>query len=157
RATLDRVSGAGVPTIDVDGVGREESPEDLGVDVALDGLAYVMYTSGSTGEPKGVAVTHRNVIRLVTAPNFVTLAPDDGVLALAPVSCAASTLELWGALLTGARLAISPPTTPSLAELGGFLTRQRVTVAWLTASLFTQMVDGELESLLGLRCLLAGG
>jgi amino acid adenylation domain-containing protein len=120
-------------------------------------LAYVMYTSGSTGTPKGVAVTHRNVARLVLGTGYARFGPDEVFLQLAPVSFDASTLEIWGPLLHGGRLALAPDGPVSLAELGALLRRHQVTTLWLTAGLFHQMVDEEIEGLAGLRQLLAGG
>ena len=70
--------------------------------------AYVIYTSGSTGTPKGVVVDHRNVVRLVKSANYVELTPDDVFLHLAPLSFDASTFEIWGALLNGAKLVVYP-------------------------------------------------
>ena len=122
-----------------------------------DNLAYVMYTSGSSGTPKGVAVPHRAVIRLVKENPYVKFGADEVFLLLAPISFDASTFELWGSLLNGARLVIMPPETPSWAELGETLRRYGVTTLWLTAGLFHLLVDERLEDLLGVRQLLAGG
>jgi len=120
-------------------------------------LAYVMYTSGSTGEPKGVAVPHRAVVRLVRETGYARFGPDEVFLQLAPYSFDASTLELWGALLNGGRLVLPPPGVLSPAELGELLSHHRVTTLWLTAGLFHQMVEENLPGLAGVRQLLAGG
>jgi amino acid adenylation domain-containing protein len=120
-------------------------------------LAYVMYTSGSTGRPKGVAVTHRNVVRMVRETNFARFGPEEVFLQLAPLSFDASTLELWGPLLHGGRLVVFPSPQPSLEELGEVIARHGVTSLWLTAGLFHQMVEGNLEGLRPVRQLLAGG
>ncbi|HVR99815.1 MAG TPA: amino acid adenylation domain-containing protein [Thermoanaerobaculia bacterium] len=122
-----------------------------------EGLAYVMFTSGSTGRPKPVGVTHRNVVRLVRGGGFADLGPEQVWLQLAPVSFDASTLEVWGALANGGRLAVFPPRRPALEEVGEAVARWGVTSLWLTAGLFHQMVDGPIEWLRPLRQLLAGG
>ena len=119
-------------------------------------LAYVMYTSGSTGRPKGVAVTHRNVVRLVLGTDYLDFGPDRVFLLSAPTSFDASTLEIWGALLNGATLAIAPPLQ-SLEGLGRQIERHGVDVLWLTAGLFHSMVEEHGEALRPLRFLLAGG
>jgi amino acid adenylation domain-containing protein len=125
--------------------------------VTDDNLAYVIYTSGSTGRPKGVAVTHRNVVRLVKGNTFADLSEREVLLQFAPVAFDASTFEIWGALLNGARLAVMPPGVPSMEELGEALRRHEVTTLWLTAGFFQLMVDERLEDLKGVRQLLAGG
>jgi amino acid adenylation domain-containing protein len=122
-----------------------------------DHLAYVDFTSGSTGRPKGVCVPHRAVVRLVRDTSYIELSPDDVLLQLAPLAFDASTFELWGALLAGAKLVVFPPQTPSLDELGRVLVDHEITVLFLTTSLFNQMVDHRLGDLARLRCLLAGG
>jgi amino acid adenylation domain-containing protein len=134
-----------------------ERADDPRVDAGPDGAAYVIYTSGSTGRPKGVAVPHRAVLRLVRDADYARFGADEAWLQLAPVAFDASTLELWGALLNGGRVAIYPPELPTPDALGAFIARHGVTSAWLTAGLFHQMVDANLAGLGGLRQLLAGG
>ena len=69
----------------------------------------------------------------------------------------ASTLEIWGPLLNGGRLVIAPAGRLSLGELGALIKERGISTLWLTAALFNQMVDTQLESLRGVRQLLAGG
>jgi amino acid adenylation domain-containing protein len=125
--------------------------------VAPNSLAYVMYTSGSTGRPKGVLVENQSILRLVFNTNYCRFGPDEVFLHLAPISFDASTLEIWGALLHGATLAVMPPQTPSLQDIAATLHRYNVTTLWLTAGLFHLFVDEHLEGLAPLKQLLAGG
>lgn len=119
--------------------------------------AYIMYTSGSTGEPKGVVVPHRAVIRLVRAQNFLPFGPGLTFLQLSNISFDASTLELWGALLNGARLVLQPQQKPTLQEIIGAIHEYKVTTVWLTAGLFNLLVDEHVEGLRGLKHILTGG
>jgi amino acid adenylation domain-containing protein/non-ribosomal peptide synthase protein (TIGR01720 family) len=121
------------------------------------GLAYAMYTSGSTGNPKGVLVEHRGVVRLVCDTDYVDLAPDDVVAQLASVSFDAATFEIWGALLNGGCVAPAPPGVPSVAELGAFLAASRATVAFLTTGMFNEVADADVTVFAGLRHLITGG
>jgi amino acid adenylation domain-containing protein len=122
-----------------------------------DDPAYVIYTSGSTGRPKGVAVPHRAVARLVLEADFATFGPEHTVLQLAPVSFDAATLEIWAPLLTGGCLVVHPPEPPEPDRLGRLLADEGVTTLWLTAGLFHQMVEANLDGLAPLSQLLAGG
>ena len=133
---------------------RDSNPTN---EAAIDNLAYVMYTSGSTGRPKGVSVTHRGIARLVKQANYVNLSSEEVFLHLAPIIFDASTFEIWGCLLNGARLVVMPARTPSTEELGEAITRYQVTTLWLTAGLFHLMVDEQIEDLKSVRQLLAGG
>jgi amino acid adenylation domain-containing protein len=142
-----------VPIADWWNDGDASPVEDV---AAADDLAYVMYTSGSTGQPKGVCIPHRGIVRLVRSTNYVTLGAGDTILQAAPVSFDASTFEIWGALLNGARLVLAPAGL-TLAALGSLIRTQQVTTLWLTAGLFHLMVDEQLEDLADVRQLLAGG
>jgi aspartate racemase len=147
-------------TVSLDADWREiarESEKNPKVKVGARNLAYVIYTSGSTGRPKGTCIEHRSVVRLVKSTNYVELGPQEVLLQFAPISFDASTLELWGTLLNGARLVVAPAGLLSLQELGRVIQERGVTTLWLTAALFHQMVDEQIESLRGVRQLLAGG
>jgi amino acid adenylation domain-containing protein len=134
-----------------------EPPDNLIVAHQPDQLAYVMYTSGSTGNPKGVLIPHRAVLRLVKNNPFASFAADEVFLQLAPVSFDAATFEIWGALLNGAKLVLGPVERVTPEEIGALIASHNVTTIWLTAALFHLMVTEHLEALRPLRQLLAGG
>ncbi len=120
--------------------------------------AYVMFTSGSTGQPKGVAIPQRAIIRLVRNTDFIQITPGDSIGFASSVSFDASTLEIWGALLNGARLLEVPRDVLfSAAELRRFISREGLTVLWLTKGLFDQLVRADPTTFHGLRVLLTGG
>jgi amino acid adenylation domain-containing protein len=127
------------------------------LDVCADNPAYVMFTSGSTGQPKGVTIRHTSIARLVLGNDFATFGPDRVFLQLAPVSFDASTFELWGALLHGAKLIIAPAGLPDFRQLEELLKRNRVTTLWLTASLLNQVVDHYPQALSDVEEILTGG
>jgi aspartate racemase len=141
---------------DWDVIARESEENPVNETTAAN-LAYIMYTSGSTGKPKGVSVPHRGVVRLVKGAGYASLTPREVFLQFAPVSFDASTFEIWGSLLNGARLVVFPAHTPSLEELGEILQRHQVTTLWLTAGLFHEMVEHNLKNLRDVRQLLTGG
>ena len=115
-ASLARL-GLRAISVDVEAEAIAQRPAArLETSASAESLAYVMFTSGSTGEPKGVEVTHRNVVRLVKGADYASFGPDEVFLQLASPSFDASTFEIWGALLNGGRLAIAPPGVPSVAE-----------------------------------------
>ncbi|MEE8585765.1 MAG: amino acid adenylation domain-containing protein, partial [Acidobacteriota bacterium] len=120
-------------------------------------LAYVMYTSGSTGQPKGVAVTQRGVVRLVKGVEYVRLGPEQVILQMSTISFDASTFQIWGSLLNGARLVLYPPEKPTLQELSRKLEQERVSYVGLPAALFRLMAEQSLEPLARVAQVLSGG
>ena len=134
----------------------KKEPKNSG-QAGLDNLAYVSYTSGSTGQPKGVEVLQRGVVRLVKGNWFARMDEREVFLMMAPVCFDASTFEIWGALLNGAKLVVMTPGAISLEQLRNILIKERVTTLWLTAGLFNLLVDEQPEALSGLAQLLAGG
>jgi aspartate racemase len=151
-------TGCAVVCLDAGAAPTQDLPRSNPLlNVGGESLAYVMYTSGSTGEPKGVAVRHTSVARLVFGNDYATFGPDRVFLHHSPASFDASTFELWGALLHGGRLVIAPPGPPDFRQLEDLLRRNRVTTLWLTASLLNQLVEQHPQALRTVEEILTGG
>jgi amino acid adenylation domain-containing protein len=123
-----------------------------------DALACILYTSGSTGTPKGVAIRARGVQRLVRGPNYMTLSADDAVAQLSSVSFDAATLEIWGALLNGARLVLfDGEVALSPSRLEEAIAAHRITHLFLTTSLLHRVAQLKPDALRGAGVVLFGG
>jgi amino acid adenylation domain-containing protein len=109
------------------------------VHVDPDQLAYVMHTSGSTGEPKGVAVSHRAVAELAADRRWRG-APVRTVVH-SPHNFDASTFEIWVPLLSGGRTVVMPPEPLTMHSLDRVLEGEGVTHLWLTAGLFRMFAE----------------
>jgi amino acid adenylation domain-containing protein len=121
-------------------------------------LAYVMYTSGTTGQPKGVLVPHRGIHRLVCGNGVFSFSSRDRVLHASPLAFDASTFEIWGALANGGCLVIlSQDTLLSPRDFARRASEAGLTVAFFTSALFNQLARVAPESLRGLSCLVVGG
>ncbi|MGQ6077034.1 amino acid adenylation domain-containing protein, partial [Serratia sp. IR-2025] len=137
---------------------RQNPTHDPAVPRAGGAPAYIMYTSGSTGTPKGVMVTHQGILRLAINNRFASFERGDRFAFAANPAFDASTLEMWGALLNGASLAIIAPEVLTEAEaLAAALARQGINVLFLTTSLFNQYAHSIAATLAQLKYLLSGG
>ncbi|MFJ9566859.1 amino acid adenylation domain-containing protein [Streptomyces fuscichromogenes] len=121
-----------------------------------DQLAYVMYTSGSTGAPKGVAVTHQNVLDLVHDSLF-TPGDHDRVLLLTPYEFDPSTYSFWYPLLHGGTTVIAPEADLTVERLARVLQEERITGVNVTAGLFRVMAEERPECFAGVRVVITGG
>jgi amino acid adenylation domain-containing protein/non-ribosomal peptide synthase protein (TIGR01720 family) len=170
RARMLDTSGAAVVLTDTEGyehrhtapvvvLGTEPLPEadtDPGVGICPDQLAYVMFTSGSTGEPKGVGVSHRAVLNLAfdglwEGPNH------ERMLQHLAHSFDPSVYELWVSLLFGRQLVIAPPGELDVAELARTIQDNGVTALAMPAAVFRLVAEERPECFAGVRELMVGG
>lgn len=120
-------------------------------------LAYVMYTSGSTGLPKGIEICHQSIARLVRNSNYIDLNETQIFLQYAPISFDAATLEIWGPLLNGGSLVLAPPGHLEMEQLAELIDQENIDTMWLTAALFHYLAEYHLEAFANIKQLLAGG
>jgi amino acid adenylation domain-containing protein len=147
-----------VPAVEVgEDVGDGVAGDAPDARVSPDDLVYVMYTSGSTGQPKGVATPHRGIARLLFGQDWIHFGPDEVILQAAALSFDVSAMEIWGALLHGGRLVLYPSPVPTVQELAEVIRRHGVTTLWLTPSVFNLVVDEDVGALAGVRQIDIGG
>jgi amino acid adenylation domain-containing protein len=129
---------------------------DPGVSSEPDHLIHVLYTSGSEGTPRGVAVTHRAVLGLALDSCW-DRSGHERVLMLAPYAFGVSTYELWVPLLRGGSLVLSPPGRIDVELLRRLISQEGITAVHLTAGLFRVVADEAPEALAGVSEVLTGG
>ncbi|MGW1893341.1 non-ribosomal peptide synthase/polyketide synthase [Streptomyces sp. NPDC002004] len=119
-----------------------------------DNVQYLMFTSGSTGVPKGVAVRQRDVAALARDRAFEG---HDRVLVHSPHAFDAATYELWVPLLRGGTAVLAPPSDLDAAAVRHAITEQSVRCLWLTAGLFRLFAQEDPGCLRGAREVWTGG
>lgn len=127
------------------------------VPVAGDAIAYVNFTSGTTGAPKGVQIRHRSISNLVVNPFYADLGAHSVVMQLSPATFDAATFEIWGALLNGGCCVLYSSRFLRFSELKRVIEQWRVNCIFLTTALFNAIVDEASDTLDSVRTILFGG
>lgn len=132
--------------------------EFIPIHLSSDSPAYVMYTSGSTGQPKGVIVPHRGIVRLVLNTNYVDILPEDRLLQLSNPAFDGSVFDVYGALLNGACVCIpNHEEILSYERLHAFVQRHSISITFMTTALLNVLVDDMPEIITHFRKLYFGG
>jgi len=146
--TCTVITNEAFDTVDTTNALPQNSAEDL---------AYVIYTSGTTGVPKGVMITHKNVLRLVKNTNYVDF-KDTHILQTGSLTFDACTFEIWGALLNGGALFM---TTANVLmdpkSLENVIVSQKINTLFMTTSLFVNVVEMHPIAFHSLKRVLVGG
>ena len=163
RAGLEvgrRLGGEGVSVWALEDLLASPPGPESAAPVSPDDLAYVLFTSGSTGAPKGVMQSHRNVLHnAMKLANGLQIRPDDRLTLLSSVSFGASVSDIFGALLTGASVCPYSLAGDGLRRLPEFLSREAITIYHSVPSVFrsfSSTLDGR-EDLSRMRIVKLGG
>jgi amino acid adenylation domain-containing protein len=126
------------------------------VSAGEDAIAYLMYTSGSSGTPKGVLISHNNILGFIrNVQTLFELVPEDRVLGYASCGFDVSIFEMFSALLTGASLHLVPSTMRlNMSEVQQFLEDHQITVTDLPPSVMKLLDPAPLADL---RIVFVGG
>ncbi|MED5221793.1 MULTISPECIES: amino acid adenylation domain-containing protein [Bacillus] len=134
------------------------SSENLPLEAGLHDTAYIMYTSGTTGQPKGIMTTHSNIARVVKNTNYLTISETDTLLSLSNSVFDGFTFDVYGALLNGAKLVLpKKDTILDMHELTELIKRESISVMFVPTALFNLLIDEETDWMRSVRKVLFGG
>ena len=136
-----RLTTSGARLINIDRLGAVDREIDL-PGPGPDRLAYILYTSGSTGEPKGVMQNHRNVLHFIRIyTNNLRISPEDRLTLLSSYCFDASVMDIYGALLNGAALYPIDVRHDGFANLAEQINDERITIYHSTPTVYRYFID----------------
>jgi amino acid adenylation domain-containing protein/non-ribosomal peptide synthase protein (TIGR01720 family) len=148
-----------VPVLDLldDAVFSEEKENLPGINAASD-LVYCIYTSGTSGTPKGVLLEHRNAVRMLLCADYARLGEDTVFLQMVSMAFDPAVLEIWGTLLHGGTLCLVEQhvlTSPDLLQTA--INNYSINSMLIAASLYNQLIDVNEALFDRLQLLIIGG
>jgi len=128
---------------------QEQGVEAPGSAAIETDLAYILYTSGSTGNPKGVMISHRTILTFVNwSVEQFGMTPEDRVTSNAPLHFDLSTFDVYATIMAGGTIILIPETLATLpSRLSALIDREGVTITYLVPSILSLMVTyGKLDA-----------
>lgn len=130
-------TAANVDVVGIDDLDSHVSDEDLQLSIPPEAFAYIMYTSGSTGEPKGIIENHENILHDVMCyTNKLHVCKEDRLTLLHSLSFRSSELNFYGALLNGGAIVPYDIKRDGIAHLARWLSDERITIFHSIPSVF---------------------
>jgi len=145
----------GIPILNPSEGSEATVPE---IPVSPEEPTYLMYTSGSTGNPKGVLIPGKGIVRLVIDNDFFRFTAEDRVAQVANPAFDVTTREVWGALLNGATLVIFPRALllrPD--EMATWIEEKAITIMSTATALFNQLMMERADLFSRIRSFSMGG
>jgi len=136
------LNNVGLQVINMDDVDPDIYVDNIGLPISPETLAYILYTSGSTGSPKGVMQTHRNVLdHIRNYANGLHISTNDRMTLFSNYSFDAAMMDIMGALLNGATLYPMDLREKPSVHLSEWLIREKITIYHSTPTVYRYLIS----------------
>lgn len=158
---LVKESELDIKIINMDEFDANYSTENLNCKICSEDIAYILYTSGSTGNPKGIIQTHRNVLHFIECyKNTLSITDEDRMTLFSAFSHDAAIMDIYGALLNGATLyPLNIKSQMGIDKIANWLEKEKITIWHSVPTVYRHFINGLTgrEKLNMLRFIVLGG